>query len=232
MAPRPGFVLRPTTHYAVVVLTIANDAQGKPLGVNPTLARMASAAAPKSGEEAAFALYAPLFETLDEKHLERKRVAAATVFTTGAVVEETASLGDAVKARYDVTIDGLTLDANEIYPELCVLRGRATMPQFQEGVAPFDTGGLFAFDADGLTRSFRRSLTTQLRSHTGIKKRARQSGPRCKRRSRSTEKTGSSATRSPTTSRAMTEHRTRVSSSNTKQTGPTTLTPSIHIETM
>jgi len=75
-------------------------------------------------------------------------VAAATVFTTGRTVEETAAIGDAVKDAYDVTIDDLTFDADELYPELCVLRGTVTLPQFQEGEPPFDTLGSFAFDGD------------------------------------------------------------------------------------
>lgn len=150
VAARPGFVLRASTQYAVVVRTTANDADDAPLAHSPILDRIQSGAAPADEEQAAFALYAGLYPALDVAGVDASTVAAATVFTTGAVVEDMAALGDAVKAKYDVTIDGLAIDPAEIYPELCLLRGTVTLPQFQEGTAPFDTQGFFAFDADGL----------------------------------------------------------------------------------
>ncbi len=66
------------------------------------------------------------------------------------MVEETAALGDAVLAAHDVTIDGLTLDMTELHPELCVLRGTVTLPQFQGGTPPFDTDGRLVLDAAGV----------------------------------------------------------------------------------
>ncbi|MFO0611942.1 MAG: hypothetical protein U0414_05115 [Polyangiaceae bacterium] len=145
VAPRPGFILRPKTTYAVVVSTNAKDASGAPLAVEPVFAAVLGG----GGDAALAALYAELRETLDAKGIARGSVAAATVFTTGNVVAETADLGDGVKAKYDVTIDALTLDPMEVYPELCVLRGSVSLPQFQEGTPPFNTEGLFAFDASG-----------------------------------------------------------------------------------
>jgi hypothetical protein len=71
------------------------------------------------------------------------------VFTTGEVVKNTAEIGDKVLAAYDITIDDLAIDATEDHPELCVLRGNVTLPQFQTGERPFSTEGKFTFDADG-----------------------------------------------------------------------------------
>lgn len=148
VAPVPGFVLRPSTTYAVVVKKSLGDADGQALAPNALLERLARRA-PAAGEEAADALYAPLWSTLDTLGVAASDVAAATVFTTGAVVAETAAMGDAVLAAHEVTIEGLELDTSEIYPELCVLRGTVTYPQFQRGTPPFDTEGLFELDASG-----------------------------------------------------------------------------------
>lgn len=150
IAPRPGFVLRPGTTYAAVVMKVANDAEGKPLGSNAVLGRLAAHTPEGAAEEAADALYSPLWDTLASIEIDAGDVAAATVFTTGRVVEETADLAERVVDAYDVTIEDLALDEAEIYPELCVLRGNVSYAQFQQGEPPFDTEGLFAFDDDGM----------------------------------------------------------------------------------
>ncbi len=150
VATRPGFVLRSGTKYAVVVMASANDADGKPLHPNDLLSRIMSGGAPAAGEEAAFTLYADLVSTLDLASVDKAGVAGATVFTTARVVEETAALGDAVVDAYDVVLEDLAIDPANIYPELCLLRGKVTLPQFQVGTAPYDTGGLFEIGEDGL----------------------------------------------------------------------------------
>ncbi len=150
VAPRPGFVLRPGTKHAVVVQKSLADASGAALGESDVLARLRDGAPSGEAEQAAAAVYGDLWAALGIAGVEPGEIAAATVFTTGRVVEETAALGDAVKAAYDIAIEDLVLDADEVYPELCVLRGKVTMPQFQEGTPPFDEAGLFSFGADGL----------------------------------------------------------------------------------
>lgn len=150
IAPRPGFVLRPGTKYAAVVLKSALDADGKPLGENPVLARAIAGAGQTDAERRAAEVYAPLADGLAAAGVPVADVAAATVFTTGRVVEETAAMGDAVLAAHDVTIEDLAPDAMEVYPELCVLRGTVTLPQFQGGTPPFDTDGRLVLDASGV----------------------------------------------------------------------------------
>lgn len=150
VATRPGFVLRPATKYAAIAMSSANDAEGKPLVANDLLSRMAAGGAPGPGEEAAFALYADMFSTLAGAGVDPKNVAGATVFTTGSVVEQTAALGDAVVAEHDVVLEDLALDTDNVYPELCLLRGKVTLPQFQVGTPPYDTEGLLEIGADGL----------------------------------------------------------------------------------
>jgi len=149
VATRPGFILRASTKYAVVVMTNANDANGKALGKNDLISRMASGATAGDGEGDAFALYAPLWDALETAHVDKSNVVAATVFTTGDVVAATAKLGDGVLGDYDVTLEDITLDAADIYPELCMLRGTVKLPQFQKGAAPYDTDGLFEIGPDG-----------------------------------------------------------------------------------
>ncbi|MFO0548446.1 MAG: hypothetical protein U0271_08675 [Polyangiaceae bacterium] len=150
VAARPGFILRPATRYAVVVMRSVNDEKGELLSVADVITRLRTHAPSGAAEEAADTLYTSLWETLDTLGVDSKEVAHATVFTTASTVAETAALGDAILDKYDVPITDLALDPDELYPELCVLRGSVEMPQFQEGTPPFDTQGFFAFDQDGL----------------------------------------------------------------------------------
>jgi hypothetical protein len=152
VAARPGFVLAPERTYAFVVRRSALDADGAPLGVPADLQRLARGEVPAGprGAEAA-ALYAPLWETLDLLGVARDSVAAATVFTTGDVVAETARLSDAVLADYQAVIGDLKVDPDDgaAHPRYCELVGTLTVPQFQRGKAPFDSEGLFEFGEDG-----------------------------------------------------------------------------------
>ncbi len=152
VAPRPGFVLDGERTYAFVVMRDFGDAEGNRLGVAPGLADLAAGKVPGGawGESAA-ALYAPMFETLDTLGVDRKEVAAATVFTTADVVADLAALTDAVLEEYSVTIDGLAVDSDDgDHERFCELLGTVTYPQFQKGKPPFNHDGLFEFDQDGL----------------------------------------------------------------------------------
>src|SRR4029079_14328741 len=90
VAARPGFVLKPMRKYAFVVQRSLGDAAGKKLDVADTLEALSAGKTPEGplGEEAAM-LYAPLWGTLDKIGIPRTDVAAATVFTTGDVVQST-----------------------------------------------------------------------------------------------------------------------------------------------
>lgn len=152
ISARPGFVLVPHRRYAFVVMRSLSDLLGRPLAVEPNLATLAAGGTPSAawGSEAA-ALYAPLFETLRTLSIDPAQVAAATVFTTGDVVEALRTLSDAVLAAHDVSIEDLSLDPSDgAHPRYCELLGTLSMPQFQEGTPIFDTEGRFAFGPDGL----------------------------------------------------------------------------------
>ncbi|MEM7580183.1 MAG: hypothetical protein AAF316_10080 [Cyanobacteria bacterium P01_A01_bin.80] len=152
VAPAPGIILEPNNTYAYVVKRSLNNANGRPLGVSPTLEKLINGDTPggELGEEAQ-EIYQPLWGILDEIEVDPSNVAAATVFTTGDVVSEFAQLSDEVLERYDVTIENLQLDpedgaSNSGFYEL---QGTVQMPQFQKGTPPFNTEGLFEFAPDG-----------------------------------------------------------------------------------
>jgi hypothetical protein len=148
VAPRPGFILRPNTRYGVAVMDGLADAGGELLAPSSLLERVKIGKTEGAAEATLAEVMAPLWPALEGAGVDPGRVVAATVFTTGDVVAELAAIGDQVLEDRDVTIEGLALDATEDYPELCVLRGTVTMPQFQKGTPPFDTEGRFEF-ADG-----------------------------------------------------------------------------------
>ncbi|MCB9597626.1 MAG: hypothetical protein H6719_33215 [Sandaracinaceae bacterium] len=162
VASFPGIVLQPDRTYAFVVLRSLGDAAGAPLDVPEALARLANGETPEGawGADAA-ALYAPMFETLDTLGVARTDVAAATVFTTGDVVEETRAMSEAVLDVHSVAIEGLALDPTDgsTHDRYCELLATVSQPQFQRGTPPFDTEGDFELGADGVPVEQRREDT-------------------------------------------------------------------------
>ncbi|MEZ4295197.1 MAG: hypothetical protein R3B70_09500 [Polyangiaceae bacterium] len=158
VAARPGFVLKPHRKYAFVVRRSYKDAEGKELDVADALEDLAAGKTPEGplGDKAA-ALYAPLWETLDQLEIARTDVAAATVFTTGDVVKGTFDISTAVKAQYTVEIKDLALDPDDgaTHERFCELKTKVVYPQFQVGTPPFDTEGLFEVDASGMPKKQR-----------------------------------------------------------------------------
>ncbi len=156
VAARPGFVLRGDRTYAFVVLRSLGDARGAPLAQSAALERLRTGTGPDTPRErAARALYAPLWEALTMASVAASDVAAATVFTTGDVVADTAALGDRVVERFDVSFENLRVaqgDSTSTHPRYCELTATVTMPQFQRGTPPFDTDGLFDLDDRGVPR--------------------------------------------------------------------------------
>lgn len=150
MAPWPGVVLRGDTTYAFVVKTTLGDAAGEPLGVPAALASLRDGAAPEGPlGAAALELYGPAFDALEAAGVARDEVASLAVFTTGDIVRDTALLSTAVRDAFDVTIENVTLFDAE-HPSLCELHAEVSYPQFQRGVPPFDSEGLFELGPDGL----------------------------------------------------------------------------------
>jgi hypothetical protein len=145
---QPGIVLQPHTQYAFLVMTSATDATGKPLGVAPAMTQALAGGSDPVGK-----LYAVLPSALGKAGLDASKVAAATVFTTGDVVDDLYQLSTKVLGAYQVTVDNVVVDPNvdDTNSRMCELQGTVTYPQFQTGYAspPYDTGGLFSLDATG-----------------------------------------------------------------------------------
>ncbi|MBD3886310.1 hypothetical protein IFO70_31970 [Phormidium tenue FACHB-886] len=152
VAPFPGIILHPDRQYAYVIQRSLKDANGKLLGVPKELKQLVNGKTPPGALGAkARQLYQPLWETLDQLGINRKSVAAATVFTTGDVVAETAKLSQQILDRYNLTINRLALDPTDgaTYSRYWELHGTVCFPQFQQGQPPFNTNGLFKFTKDG-----------------------------------------------------------------------------------
>jgi hypothetical protein len=149
---RPGIVLAPRRKYAFVVAIGLGDSAGGPLGV-PDAFR-----APLPEVAASLA---PLWETLDKLGVARTSVAAATVFTTGDVVDDTFALTTRLLEKYSVTVDKLAVDKDDgDHARYCELVGEVSFPQFQRGRPPFDTEG--TFDPSGPTPAKQRDETAPI----------------------------------------------------------------------
>jgi hypothetical protein len=145
LAPRPGIVLRPSTTYAYVVRT----AFAPDFAPAPALADLADGKTPDGKRGAAAAkLYKPLWPALDAAGVPKTDVLVATVFTTGDEVARTRARSEAIRAAYHPTITNLTLVGDTTYDGFCRIDGQITMPQFQTGTQPFDTGGVFVLDGN------------------------------------------------------------------------------------
>ena len=153
VAQWPGFVLHPKRKYAFVVQKALGDAAGKALGVPAAITDLIAGKAPAGASgAAAVTLYQPLWDTLKTIGVPAANVAAATVFTTGDVVADTADLASKLAAKYPISIGSLTLSASNeaLQSRYCELLGTVTYPQFQQGTPPFNTQGLFQTGSDGL----------------------------------------------------------------------------------
>lgn len=143
VAVRPGIVLAPKRKYAFYITT--------DLGLEDGAALTPAKKLRTGDNEAIPTAYAPFWKTLADIGVDDKKVAAATVFTTGDVVADNAALGDKVLAAHQPAISDLVLepDPENKRPSMCHLRGKIVMPQFQKGTAPFDTEGLFEIGSGG-----------------------------------------------------------------------------------
>jgi len=153
VAARPGFILKSKRTYAFVILRNLGDGNGNPLGVPLALQQLKAGVVPSGARGAAVqALYAPLWDALRLANVSVDDVAAATVFTTGDVVQDLFDFTERVKAAHQPAITGLHLDADDgtTHERFCELHGTIPLPQFQRGTPPYNTEGLFDVGADGL----------------------------------------------------------------------------------
>jgi hypothetical protein len=124
VAPVPGIVMRGDAKYAYVL------AKGFAPGFDPP-------GGWKMSPELVAALPIPKSDVL-----------VSTEFTTGDEVARVAARSEALRTAFHPTIDNLALVGGDTYDGFCRLSGTITMPQFQTGTQPFDTGGKFVLDAN------------------------------------------------------------------------------------
>lgn len=158
VSPFPGIVLKPNRQYAYVVRNDLKDANGQPLQTPDIFAQLRQGDIPQGQMKRkfrAYALYQPLWETLDQLAISRESVVIATVFTTGDVVAEMAQLSDQVLKDYQPSIRSLQQDPTQVISDLdyCKFTAKIRLPQFQKGLPPYffyqEREGLFAFDQNG-----------------------------------------------------------------------------------
>ena len=152
IGPRPGFVMRPGTTYAYVVLRSWGDADGAPLGVPAGMWSLVHGGTPEGALADLAPMYRPLRETLDQLTLDPADVAAATVFTTASHAADLFEMSEAIRADWQPRIEDLRVDPDDgaSHERFCELHGTLTVPDFQRGSAPFNTEGTFEFGDDGL----------------------------------------------------------------------------------
>ncbi|MGF1538331.1 MAG: hypothetical protein ACFB4J_17865 [Elainellaceae cyanobacterium] len=146
IAAASGIVLHPNRQYAFVVKRSLRDTFRLPLGAPPALKRLLRDRTPSDPLEASIhGIYRPLRETMPLVGLRRGEIAAATVFTTGDPVTETARLSQQVRDRYNPTVENLQLDPSDgaTHERFWEFRGTVALPQFQTGRPPFNTAGRF-----------------------------------------------------------------------------------------
>ena len=139
------------------------------------------------------AAYAPLFATLTTLGVDAHEVAAATVFTTGDVVNETADALDAHPRAQPRRHPRPRRRSRRRRHSRSLLRavGKVTLPQFQKGTPPFDTGRQLRLrhrrPADAKQRGRDAPITSRCRSYADA------GGRLSARRSTSTARAGSAA---------------------------------------
>ncbi|MBS2017525.1 MAG: hypothetical protein JST00_31880 [Deltaproteobacteria bacterium] len=154
IAARPGIVLPPSRKLAFVVTKNVGFEGGAVPAAPRGLAALAKGEVPEGPKGARLRdLYAPLWETLDKVAVAKDGVIAATVFTTGDVVADNEALGDKVLAAYKPDLTDFALDTVKPIaeqPDLCHIRAKIVLPQFQKGTPIYNTEGLFEMGPDGL----------------------------------------------------------------------------------
>jgi hypothetical protein len=148
LVPWPGLTLDGDADWAAIVLREVGDEGGRPLGQAAALA----AALAGRGDATLAESYAPLAAWLADATdaPAAGAIAAATVFPTGNPAAELKRLVEAVAAT---TAPTLVQPFEQVHLDeaFCLVRGKLRFPQYQNGVAPYGTGGgVFTFGDDGL----------------------------------------------------------------------------------
>ena len=144
--PLQGVPLRPSTTYAAVVLRSLGDAGGEPLGVSPSMVRLARGFQPEGMSDDAFARYQSALEALGEAGVAAEDVAGLAVFETDNPLASFGAVVDAILTNDEPTAVG-AFSRTELFDDYCVYEATTEMPVFQTGDPPYLTdGGAWTFD--------------------------------------------------------------------------------------
>ncbi|MBL8741160.1 MAG: hypothetical protein JNK04_08705 [Myxococcales bacterium] len=154
--PVPGFPMRPSTRYALVVTDAAVGEGNKKILQNSTLkALLGLASAPDGATSDAQAAFAPAVAELSGVGIDVERVVHFTAFTTDDPTEELRKAAESIEAQIEaptadagawkLLFEGTSFDEYE--------GSYGPLPNFQEGTLPFEQfgdGGGFLLDESGV----------------------------------------------------------------------------------
>ncbi|MEO1269104.1 MAG: hypothetical protein AAFX99_13465, partial [Myxococcota bacterium] len=145
--PYPGFVLRPTTWYGVVLLNHLTDLDGVRLGTAPHVEALLQGDTVPGATAALVEGFDHLRQTLDQALIAPNRVVTATVFQTGDpdTLAKRLQRHAAARPPAEATVTA-TLRTT---PTLCVVEGQTTVPIYQTGDRPYTAPGSGQFVWEG-----------------------------------------------------------------------------------
>ncbi len=151
LAVRPvqGFVLRPNTLYAAVVLRAVGDPMGRPLEVDPTLRALVEGGRPDALSAGALDAFRRALDALRSRGVALPGLAGLTVFRTGDPLEGFRRFrAHAVAQPLPSPI--APWRRTEQFDTFCVYESAVEMPVYQRGEPPYTlTGGDWVSDARG-----------------------------------------------------------------------------------
>jgi hypothetical protein len=146
--PLYGFPLAAGDRHALVVTTAVRDPAGRPIGVDPAMARALGLAAATPADAAAVAVTAPFVGWAKAAGLDLSTVALATVFKVQDVASAIVGVRRGVQAASAPAAADLSFHSTTPARHLFV--GHVNIPVFQQGQAPYlSSGGRLVLDGDG-----------------------------------------------------------------------------------
>jgi hypothetical protein len=154
--PVQGFVLRPETLYAAVVLNTVNDTQGRPIEASPALAQLLGGQRPTALSAGALDAFRRGIDALRTQGVSLSTIAGLTVFRTGNPTR------DMQRFREHALSQALpsplqSFRRTDMFDSYCVYESVVEMPVYQRGEPPYATrGGDWAVDSRGVPMVQRR----------------------------------------------------------------------------
>lgn len=154
--PVQGFVLRPDTLYAAVVLDRVTDARGRALQAAPALTQLLEGQSPSSLSAGAIDAFRRAIDALRTQGVSLSSIAGLTVFRTGNPTRDMQRFRDHATAQPPLSpVEPFV--RTDVFETYCVYQSTVEMPVYQRGEPPYaTTGGDWAEDARGVPSVQRR----------------------------------------------------------------------------